>query len=235
MTATDAGVGRSEYAAWCALLDIEPRDTLSPIERAKHLPRWINGELIATDDARARLTAWIAAGRPEPRATDVALRLGCFAAGATLALVRQALTSGAIPPPVVWFALERVSVIMIGRDCRGLALPTPSGTIERVIVLLDAVEDPELISTFKHELAHCWLLPIPRRDLSHEEQALVMTADVWRTADRLGLFAEMQRQAAIDERQACGLARVWGATGPAADEAMCMRSIRNLANREAAR
>jgi hypothetical protein len=216
----------------CELLGVpSPADAWSPHAREQHLPAWFTPELIATTDARERLRSWAAAGHPTPSALDIGLTLRCHGDGSTVALIRDVLASGAIPACVVSHVLEHVVVVGIGKSFAGLCVMGVA--CERIVIVRDDLEDDEVVSVFKHELAHVWLLPRPATDLSREEAALV--AAPWQAAAALGLLERYTQQNRRDEAQACALAANWGATGRAVDATVCARGAAAFAQREAVR
>jgi hypothetical protein len=201
------------------------------------VPAWARSELIQTEAARVRLRQWVEAGNPEPSTRDVELRLRYQGSGETLALLRAELASGAIAPPAIWHLVARVLVVAFGRDARGLCFPAPMPDVERILIIRDdpLLTDIEVISVFKHELAHAWLLPVPPRDLSPEEEALVAGPEYWRAAASCGRLDAMRALAVADEDQAARLAAAWGGSGTSVDANLCANAVAAIAEREAAR
>jgi hypothetical protein len=177
--------------------------------------------LVATEAARTRLRAWEAAGRPHFTDRDIGLRFRYQGSGRTLRLLRASLSSGAIAAPAVWHLVNRVATVAIGRGADGLCLAAPQSAVERQIIFMDLWGPLEIVSLYKHEAAHAFLLPAPWRDITAEEEALALGPDAWKYVARHGVLADYvarNRQAEID---ACALAKAWGATGRAADPDYC--------------
>lgn len=227
-------IGATDYARACEILRLAP-SAATPVERAAHVPSWFGPEIAATEHARARLAAWIDAGRPEPSVVEIGSTLRYCGAPDTLALVRAALASGAIAPPAVWHVLHKVLVVALGRDARGLCFVAPPSDVERVVLIRDDVDDAEVVSIFKHETAHAFLLPRAPRDLTPAEQALASSPDVFKIAAQFGFMDAYETALVRDERQACALAARWGATGVSADSEWCAHGARRRVHREAAR
>lgn len=205
-------------------LTLEERRAALPGLAPRELSRidWLHDELLSTEDARARLRSWIAAGRPVVAPEQLAFVGDDEIRG----VVHRAL--GLIPPPVVHYLVTSCLVIEVGRSAKGFwcAFP-PFSTTPQLIAISGSNPDNVLVAgVFAHEGAHAWLeprdLPVPMT----AEERLDRKQTLYRLADEWGFSVPYARAGVAErrERRAAALAARWGFQGPAADAVTCGRA-----------
>lgn len=157
-------------------------------------------ELVATETARARLEAWLAAGRPTARAEDARIL------GDEVAAPYVQVALAAIDAPALDFVVQRCSIVTVGSRCDGLHLPggLPSGPVLVIGVDGKRAGGDRIARVTWHEAAHAWLREEADRTHDIAEQQRVEA-----TAEREGWLATKRETYDTHERQAEALADVW--------------------------
>lgn len=195
------------------------------------LPLWFCSELFATAHACGRYRRWEDAGRPGVTA-DLICRLRFVGGPSTESVLRSYLLDGPVPACAVWYVVEYVAVVAMG-DVRGIAATVPPTRYERMILLNDRdLGETEIVSCALHEMAHCFLMP-PIPEMSDLEDRVMAGPAYWQLAERCGTTDRSVDLAMTHERQACALAKKWGASGIAADGDYCSRGPREEARQAA--
>jgi hypothetical protein len=204
------------------MADIRVRDvarsTATRADRARELGRHHRRLLILTSTGRRRLRGWLEAqhGRPivvesyDDRYRRILAALALYGDVDVLPPIADGLAR--LPAPVVDFVLGTCVVIVIGRYSAGWASgPLPP----RMPIVLDADRgDDAVVATFRHEVAHHWLidfLEVWTARTIHADRAalrdrLIADGSTRREADRF-----MRHLPSLAELQASALAVAWGA------------------------
>lgn len=200
--------------------DLEERMRLLPGASARWIVReasWLTGELVATDQARARLRAWALAGRPAAD-PDALPYIGDLSMRATVRGVLRKL-----PAPVVHHVVTRCLILAVGADALGWTSPAPQRPASQLILLCSLPELEDLADLAAHEIAHAWLEP-GRSELGTKPSMGDAGVDVAALAVRAaalavewGLEGSLANLSARPEIQAACLTRSWGFNGRGAD------------------
>jgi hypothetical protein len=139
-------------------------------ERA-FLQRKITGitrPLVATETARTRLRAWVAAGSPAPDFGQLRY------VGSSIDLVLPVIaTLDRVPPAVAWHVVRAVVVIVLDSvRFRGFAVSAPhSDDAESFVVLAWRGDAASFAETTAHEVSHAWLESYARRSVQLPDAA----------------------------------------------------------------
>lgn len=126
-------------------------------------PRWLSGELCATEPARERLRSWFERNPqpwPEPDTGKIYASLHFFGDKKMCEQFTNLLAY--LPPPVIEYAIEKVTFVAVGLRLCGWCGARPSFGERRFFVVLGGYDDTaKQFNTMMHELAHTWLMPEP--------------------------------------------------------------------------
>jgi hypothetical protein len=180
--------------------------------------------ITATPAARARLEAWIRAGRPEVDAQDVPV-VACDLEP----ILRVHL--GVLPAPVLWDLALHAVVIATGRNVGGwcISVPAPHRDAIEGQKIIDLTwtpgdnSDTEFFALFAHEVGHAYLeppAPLVREarppdkvaEAAEDRRRLLRLGEEWGLGHHL-VDAETER-----ELRAAAFARALGAVGVGADD-----------------
>ena len=237
-----AGLGRTEYRAYCALLGVVPDDGLSPLERPAALPSWLGPELCASAPARARLRRWaVDAGSPVATGAMIRSRVAFVGDPDIRAIVVQALEER-IPPPVVHHVLSVCWIFGVGWSTAGwncVAPPLPSQPpepLQLINVAGHSGDGEDIAGTFAHEVAHSWVLA--PSDALEELEPVQEREQRWRSLQQMavavGRLDVLFQLAMRNERRAAACARAWGFTGRGANGEACALAARHRIRTDAA-
>jgi hypothetical protein len=210
--------GRSDVARLAAQLGIEMPDRVlcSPTARREALPPWLTPAFVATEPARQKLAAWIAAGKPDaPTPADALVTQQHI--GDELLAHAIARTLSALPAPLGHYAVGHCQFISVGASIRGFCAPHVSHERPWLIVLSTAGQDVPLFeAVVAHEVAHAWLLEEPQPNVtcpSSFAQNVVMHAQTVPTDVADSINHERHRYAR-NERQCRELVEALGYRDP---------------------
>jgi hypothetical protein len=207
---TTRGMTVDDYQACCRALGRGPDDWI---------PVWMSVEMIATDAARAKLTAWIAR-TPEPwmapAPADV-LSAFYFVGSVEMAQVVAAVIA-ILPPPVAEFVMHRVALVGVGVGIAGFCGPHVSRESRPFFVALSACGVTGSLAYLQgltaHELAHAWLKPEPPANMDCMGAvgwSAVIDSDIARVPEESRSMVRASRSDyARDEQEARALVRAWG-------------------------
>lgn len=161
-----AGIGRTDYVAFCRALGLTPDERLTPMQREDALPPWLTAALIGTAAARQKLSDW-ARMTPAPREDALAdpaeLLVQLRAVGDFHVLQVLAATLAHLPPPVRDYVARRCTFVLVGLSLGGWCGPQVDfGERPWCIVVSAALRtEDRLRDLCAHEIAHAWTLPEP--------------------------------------------------------------------------
>jgi hypothetical protein len=206
--------GRSDVARLAAQLGIEMPDRVlcSPDRRREALPPWLTPAFVATEPARQKLAAWIAAGKPDAPTADAVLT-GSTLFGDELANHTAARIVAELPPPMANYITTRCTVVTLGQSMLGCCSP-PLPT-SRPWTLLVSAAPHAFAGILVHEAAHGWLMPEPAPGTAAPSAFASSTLrDAMPPSDLAVSVRAMRQQSERDEAQAQALVEALGFVDP---------------------
>ncbi len=206
-----------------AELDALFGDRLSYRERMAGGPPWACWELVATAEAREKLTAWLATDPPRPWESPPREVIGNALWGAFFGddVLRRvtARVLASLPLPVVQYTLDRVTFLGVGAQLRGWAGAPPALDVSKPwLVALGAwaTIDTSAPALAAHEISHTWLLREPTAPLVDSFEASTVRdteiADV--KPEHRPALLQWRRGYDRREREADALMAAWGFSWP---------------------
>ncbi len=166
--------------------------------------RWLTRELVLTEAAVERLRAWCVGGGFDRPAPDIRSTAKYYGDASLLPIVVDAL--GILAPPARDFVLDHAAIYGAGWDSYAWIGAQPKPADQIIVIDGSRRDDKAIRQTMLHELAHCWLLDLPR----HAHITAAQTVDFEASclaAGRVPFRATAQSR--TDEWQATALAADW--------------------------
>ena len=195
---------------------------LSWRERMAGGPEWLSWEMVASDAARTKLTAYLeATPQPWTRPDDTWRNISFV--GDEVILEVTLATLRVLPPPVVSYAVSRVTFVGVGGRVAGFCgAPLGFGDRPWLIVLSAANGTKESVGrVVAHEIAHAWLESEPA-DGSHvmaavehwamSTQPLELVQE--HSPEMVARVTGFRNRCDRNEKRARTLTRAWGFDDP---------------------
>jgi hypothetical protein len=158
---TPEELGLVEYRRYCALLGVEPDETLSSVARAAAIPPWLRDPFIQTSAAENKLRSWAAR---TPRADwltpldPVAVLTTMHHVGDDLLAHSVARTIAALPRPMGEYVVARADIVSIGVRLRGFCSAPLAFEGRCWLLVVSSRGDSQYFrSLVAHEICHSWL------------------------------------------------------------------------------
>jgi len=191
-------------------------DKLSYRELMRGGPRWLTGELCATEPARQKLRDWLKRTPrpwPEPDPEEILTSLEITGDKKMLHMLAQLLCR--LPLPVSAYTLEKVTFVAVGMQSLGFCGARPSLGDRPFFIVLSAGDGTaeQMLTIAMHEIAHSWLMQEP--GLDQEAGGAFFSSTVHDTPlaqvppEAIGRVLELRKAYAHEERVAIALAREW--------------------------